>query len=92
MCCMFIKLVSLSIFKMPTQLPDDKINVLKEHSLTQIPKPEKAAGIGNLPGRFLKDGAVVLALAISKLCSLLTKHLIFPYDCRIAKRKPLYKK
>ena len=35
--------------------------------------PEKAVGIGNLSGRFLKNGAVVLASPLSKLCNLLTK-------------------
>ena len=54
--------------------------------------PEKAAGIDNLSGRFLKDGAVVLALPISKLCSLSMKRSKFPLDCKIAKLKPLYKK
>ena len=54
--------------------------------------PEKAAGIDNLSGRFLKDGAVVLALPISKLCNLLMKRSKFPLDCKIAKLKPLYKK
>ena len=52
--------------------------------------PEKAAGIDNLSGRFLKDGAVVLTLPISKLCNLSMKR--FPLDCKIAKLKPLYKK
>ena len=52
--------------------------------------PEKAAGIDNLSGRFLKDGAVVLALPISKLCNLSMKRSKFPLDCKIA--KPLYKK
>ena len=54
--------------------------------------PEKAAGIDNLSGRFLKDGAVVLALPISKLCNLSRKRSKFPLDCKIAKLKPLYKK
>ena len=54
--------------------------------------PEKAAGIDNLSGRFLKDGAVVLALPISKLCNLSMKRSKFPLDCKIAKLKPLYKK
>ena len=54
--------------------------------------PEKAAGIGNLSGRFLKDDAVVLALLISKLCNLSMKRSKFPLDCKFAKLKPLYKK
>ena len=55
-------------------------------------KPEKAAGIDHLPGMFLKDGAAVLALPISKLGNLSMKRSKFPLDCKIAKLKPLYKK
>ena len=40
--------------------------------LTDI-NPEKVAGIDNLSRRFLKDGAVILALPRSKLCNLSTK-------------------
>ena len=54
--------------------------------------PEKAAGIDNLSGRFLKDGAAVLVLPISKLCNLSMKSSKFSLDCKIAKLKPLYKK
>ena len=54
--------------------------------------PEKAAGIDNLSGRFLKDSAVVIALPISKLCNLSMKRSKFPLDCKFAKLKPLYKK
>ena len=54
--------------------------------------PEKAADIENLSGRFLKDGAVVLVLPISKLCNLSMKRSKFPLDSKIAKLKPLYKK
>ena len=53
--------------------------------------PEKAAGIDNLSGRFLKDGAVVLALPISKLCNFSIKRSKFPLNCKITKFKPLYK-
>ena len=52
--------------------------------------PQKAAGIDNLSRRFLKDGAVVLALPISRLCNLSMKRSKFPLDCKIA--KPLYTK
>ena len=55
-------------------------------------KPEKAAGIDDLSGRFLKDGVVVLTLPISKLCNLSMKHSKFPLDCKIPKLTPLYKK
>ena len=42
--------------------------------------------------KFLKVGAVVLALLTSKLCNLSMKCSKFPLDCKIAKPKPLYKK
>ena len=54
--------------------------------------PEKEAGMDNLSGRFLKDGAAVLDLPISKLCNLSMKRSKFPLDYKIAKLKSLYKK
>ena len=52
----------------------------------------KAAGIDNLAGKFLKDGASILAVPISDLCDLSIATSIFPERCKIAKLKPLYKK
>ena len=54
--------------------------------------PNKASGIGNLSGKFLKDGANVLALPISQLCNLSISLNTFPQDCKISKLKPQYKK
>ena len=42
----------------------------------------------NLSERFLKDGAVDLALPISKLRNLSIGHSKFPLDYKIAKFKP----
>ena len=53
---------------------------------------DKAAGIDNLSGKFLKDGANILAKPISELCNLSIKYSLFPTDCQIAKLKPLFKK
>ena len=52
----------------------------------------KATGLDNLSGKFLKDGATVLAKPISQICNLSIKYSIFPSDCKIAKLKPLFKK
>ena len=52
----------------------------------------KDAGLDNLSGKFLKDGATVLAKLISQICNLSIKYSIFPSDCKIAKLKPLFKK
>ena len=54
--------------------------------------PNKASGIDNLSGKFLKDGADVLALPISQLCNLSISLSTFPQHCKIAKLKPPYKK
>ena len=53
---------------------------------------DKAAGIDNLSGKFLKDGANILAKPISKICNLSIKYFVFPTDYQIAKLKPLFKK
>ena len=52
----------------------------------------KAAGLDNLSGKFLKDGATVLAKPISQICNLSIKYSIFLTGCKIAKLKPLFKK
>ena len=54
--------------------------------------PSKAAGIDNLPGKFLKDSAHVLARPISQLCNLSIKLNSFPRSCKIAQVKPHFKK
>ena len=53
---------------------------------------DKAAGIDNISGKFLKDSANVLAKPISEICNLSIKNSVFPTDCHIAKLKPLFKK
>ena len=52
----------------------------------------KVAGLDDLSGKCLKDGATVLAKPISQICNLSTKYSIFPSDCKIVKLKPLFKK
>ena len=54
--------------------------------------PAKSAGIDNLTGKFLKEGAPVLASPITDLVNLSITLSLFPDDCKIAKLKPLYKK
>ena len=52
----------------------------------------KAAGIYDLSGRFLKDSADILTITITQLCNLFIKFSHFPKDCKVAKLKLLYKK
>ena len=72
-----------------------KFNFVSEETelkLLQDLDENKAAGLDNLLGKFLKDGATVLAKPISQICNLSIKYSIFPSDCKIAKLKPLFKK
>ena len=45
-----------------------------------------------LSGRFLKDGANILAKPISTLCNLSISQGIFPSACKVAKLKPIFEK
>ena len=69
--------------------PTKHADILK---LLEDVKISKSAGIDNLAGKFLKEGASVLASPITDLCSLSISLSSFPDDCKIAKLKPLYKK
>ena len=51
----------------------------------------KAAGIDQISGKFVKDGAEILEKPISELCNL-SVTLRFPDACKIAGVKPLCKK
>ena len=55
-------------------------------------KTNKATLIGNLAGRFLKDGSNILYTPIANICNLSIKRASFPGKCKLAKIKPLYKK
>ena len=52
----------------------------------------KTARLYNLLGKFLKDGANILAKPISEIYNLSIKYSLFPIDRQIAKLKPLFKK
>ena len=54
--------------------------------------PSKAAGLDDLSGIFLKDGADILARPIPQICNLSIKLDSFPRSCKIAKVKLLFKK
>ena len=69
--------------------PTSKEVVLK---LLEEINPSKAVGIDNISGKFLKDGAFILADQITNLCNLSIRLSRFPRKCKIAKLKPLYKK
>ena len=71
------------------------LNTVEEESVKKILKdlkPSKAPGIDNITGRFLKDGANILALPIAQLCNLSISLSSFPKLCKTAKVKPLFKK
>ena len=51
----------------------------------------KSAGLDDLSGKFLKDGATILTKPYSQICNLYIKYSTFQHDCKIAKLKPLFK-
>ena len=64
-------------------MPEDfELKILKDVNI------DKAAGIDNVSGKLLKDGAK----PISKACNLSIKYSVFPTDNQIAKLKPLFRK
>ena len=65
------------------------VNILK---LLEGINPSKAAGLDKIIGRFLKEGANVLALPITHICNLSIQLSVFPDKCKQAKLKPLFKK
>ena len=73
-------------FQLSETSPEKILSILKGLN------PSKAAGIDNLSGKFLKDGAHVLARPISQLWNLSIKLNSFPRSCKIAKVKPFLKK
>ena len=52
----------------------------------------KAAGLDNVSGKFLKDTAAALAKPISQICNVSTKYSIFLTDYKILKLKLLLEK
>ena len=62
------------------------------YSLLKSCNINKAAGIDNVSGRFLKDGGDVLVIPITHICNLSIKLSHFPKDCKVAKLKPCTKK
>ena len=70
----------------------DKVQDKTIEDILKNIKINKAAGIDNISGRFLKDGSKVLVTPITQICNLSIKLSTVPEACKIAKLKPLYKK
>ena len=73
-------------FNLATVSENTTLTILKN---TNVSKP---AGLDSLSGRFLKDGAEVLAKPITDLCNLSITSGKIPDSRKIAKLKPIYKK
>ena len=88
---------SVREFYKPLNLEENPFhfNKLSENNISDFLKElktNKATGIDNLSGRFLKDGSKVLATPIAQTCNLSIALSTVPDQCKIAKLKPLYKK
>ena len=73
-------------FNLATVSKNTILNILNNINVT------KTAGLDNLSGRFLKDGAEILDKPITDLCNLSIASRKFPDSWKIAKQKPIYKK
>ena len=90
-------ITSVREFYKPLNLKEDPFHFTKVSEKTisdflKELKTNKATGIDNLSGRFLKDGSKVLANSIAQISSLSIKLSMVRDECKIAKLKPLYKK
>ena len=88
---------SVREFYKPLNLKEDPFHFTKVSEKTisdflKELKTNKATGIDNLSGRFLKDGSKALATPIAQICNLSIKLSRVSDECKIAKLKPLYKK
>ena len=88
---------SLREFYKPLNLKEDPFHFTKvaEKTISDFLKElktNKATGIANLSGRFLKDRLKVLPTPIAQICNFSIKLSTVPDECKIAKLKPLYKK
>ena len=70
-------------------LPTEKDYVLK---ILRDIDTSKAAGIDRVPGRFLKDGADVLAKPVTNICNLSRTLNKLARAFKLAKVKPIFKK
>ena len=78
----FYKDLNISIkFQLKPTAEDIALKLLKNIDIS------KTAGVDNLPGRYLKDGAVILTKPETKICNLYIKWGIFPDPCKLAKLK-----
>ena len=60
--------------------------------IMQVIRSSKAAGIGKISWKILKDGGDILARPVSALCNLSFSWGVFPSACKVAKLKPIFKK
>ena len=52
----------------------------------------KAAGMDQIPAKFLRDGVEVLALPLENIINSSIKLSTFPEECKVAKLKLIFKK
>ena len=88
---------SVQEFYKPLSLEENPFHFTKisENTLSDFLKElktNKATGIDNLSGRFLKDGSKVVVTPTTQICNLSIKLSTVPNECKIAKLKPLDKK
>ena len=74
------------------KLKFEKVSSVSILQILQEFKTNKATEVDNLVGRFHKDGSNILCTPIAKICNFSNNLASFPYKCKVANIKPLYKK
>ena len=83
----FSNLAESLLIKLPSITSEEEVfKTIKNINIS------KAAGINNISGKFLKDGAEILAKPLSEICNLSITSKAFPNACKVAKLKSIFKK
>ena len=82
----YSKFITEKIFHLSDTSEEELFKIMQNIQLL------KAIGIDNLSGKFLKDGAEILAKPLSEICNLSITSGTFPNACKVAKLISIFKK
>ena len=69
-----------------------KFSNVSQEDVKKILPSLDTSKIDQIPAKFLRDGAELLALPLGNIMNLSIKFSTFPEECKIAKLKPIFKK
>ena len=87
-----VRHITRNLTSVKKKLNFEKVSSVSILKISKEFKTNKATGVDNLTGRFLKDGSNILCTPKAKIYNLSITLASFPEKCKIAKIKPFYKK